>query len=601
MKQNIRETSYFRLEALSPLHVGSGIRYQPGLDYEIRDGFISVLSQNLLFQYMEPLSTEKIAKFSQAIERKNIFNELRNDTNFDSLCRYRKPFNIGRNKSEELHEIHEQFRDASGNPLIPGSSLKGAIRTAILQYLVLNDRQKTLQQELDKLLKSKEINPKYADNGLIKKMLGDDPKYNLMKTVTVGDLVFERQHITPMVSKTTRLINEKDFEAKKFAMGIEAIPKGAVAYGFLSFDEYLKNKANHADCFKFRAMIDTGSVLKFLRNCTSLLIQGEMAFLKGKKGDYLPELLENYRYLNTFNNTLGENEAFFNLGWGIGWRGMTGALLSEDDLKGVRNKLKLAPKHNIFPFPKSRRIALTDHNEVQLLGWVRLSVCTESEYHEAMTQVKMNCRKILREAGERKDLIDKVKAEEDRKLAAIQKEKARREDELRRQREEEERYPWRIHMKRLEGIQDWGTLRTQVLENQELIKFQNNPEVGNFVRELAETVREKWQNKWNQDRDAQVASWLKPSGFEWPPSMAMESNEQSQLSDADKEIIDKIEGLRNWDQYKNSGLIIDNLPGRALNKLRDRFKEWNCEKSDAKQDKKEAWKNLKRQIKHQSV
>ncbi|OPY90896.1 MAG: RAMP superfamily protein [Syntrophus sp. PtaU1.Bin208] len=601
MKENIRETTYFRLEVLTPLHVGSGNRYQPGLDYEILDGSISVLSQNLFFQYMEQLSSEKISRFSQAIEKKTIFNELRNDTHLDSICRYRKPFNIGGNR---LDEIHEQIRDASGNPLIPGSSLKGAIRTAILQYLVHNDRQKPLQQELDKLLGSKKtINPKFADSELIKKMLGDDPKYNLMKTVTVGDLVFERQHIIPMVSKTTRLINKENFEAKKFAMGVEAITKGSVAYGFLSFDEYLKNKANSAECFKFKTILDTGFILKILRHCTSSLIQEEIKFLRGKAGDYLPELLENYRHLNECINTLGENEALFNLGWGIGWRGMTGALLSQDDLnkKGVRDRFKLAQKYTSFPFPKSRRIALTYHNDVQPLGWVRLSVCSEAEYRDAMTKVTINRREILREAAERKDRIDKRKAEENRKLAAIRKEQALRTAELRRQQEEEERYPWRIHLKRLEGIQDWGSLRTQVLENQELIKFQNNPEVGSFVRELAEKVRIKWQSKWNQDRDTDIANWLKPSGFEWPASVTVRRDAQPQLSDADKELMDKIAGLRDWGQYKNSGLNLNSLPDAALHRLRERFKEWNCDRSDAKKDKKEAWKDLKRLIKQHTV
>ncbi len=89
-------------------------------------------------------------------------------------------------------------------------------------------------------------------------------------------------------------------------------------------------------------------------------------------------------------------------------------------------------------------------------------------------------------------------------------------ERLKAEKEEQER-PWR---EILEKVNDWGKFKEIIIESEQLKDYQHLPAVGQAVRDKAEAIRKKYPDKWKRDRnerDSQLAEWLKPSGVTWPP------------------------------------------------------------------------------------
>jgi len=594
--RTIREIHHFRLETISPVHVGSGEVYEPDLDYTLSNGSITIINRALLFQNMEELAPDKIDRFAQAIENRKLFKELSSHEIVRKSLRYENPFD---SKGNFPKNIRQQIRDAAGRPLIPGSSLKGAMRTAIVLALLRMAGGKRLHQEAVTaiLKKGGKIKSELADNALMNGLLGDDPKNNLMRALTVTDIAFGANSIVPLVAKTTRLTHGgKKFADKPFCMGIESLASGSISYGRLSIDRHLMENDEREGCFGFRSSMSLRNLMHALRSRTSSLIDDELEFLNDKSGDNLEHLRSSYESLLRLHDSLGENEVIMNLGWGIGWRGMTGSVLSQDDLNlnNLRAKLNLAVKYSEFPFPKSRRIALTSKG-VELLGWVRMVFCDEDEYRAAVGASQNVLDGILSDAADRSRKLAERRGEEERRYAdRLRREKAREADRLR-QKFEDEKYPWRKPLRRLENVEDWGAFKQVVLENAELAMFREIAEVASSVKKLAEKVRSKWQSNWEGERDDRIAAWLETADVTWTPLAKGHSTVEDAVEVSHEAQV--ISSLKDWGAFKNKQFELAVLPSDALKILRTKLSEWGCDCKGVKPDKKETWKIVNQLLK----
>lgn len=137
-----------RLEFLSPVHIGSGERLSP-LEYQIFDEqsgryFVYTIDFDGWINSLTPDEAKAAAsKFSlsnqtqiweylrNTIDR-NVFMKTKSRTNEEILQKYKVRLK-GTNKSE--NELAPALRNACTSAIIiPGSSIKGAIRTAIIDY-----------------------------------------------------------------------------------------------------------------------------------------------------------------------------------------------------------------------------------------------------------------------------------------------------------------------------------------------------------------------------------------------------------------------------------------------------------------------------------
>ncbi|MCA1985281.1 MAG: type III-A CRISPR-associated RAMP protein Csm5 [Desulfovibrio sp.] len=374
------------LEILTPVHVGSGAVYSNGLEFFIRGQQnarreLQVLQRNWITTIEATLRNDAdINALTQSIAGGNVTRWL-NDHRLlqpqqDGRGLLKHTLSLGNNE-QAPREIREQIRSGLGLPLLPGSSIKGALRTAIVAQLLQGDA--GLRETFANLLQQRNLSAEHADSTLLQHVLGEDPKYNLMRTLRVGDAACQEQALTLYKVRTLSLGQDHGFTPKPFLNVVEGLKPGTTVTSQLSLDCALQRYAagQARECFRFRTQLDAASLLGSLRTLSQRLLREELAFLDGKRGEHIDSLRTSLKELQERSDGLGEGQALFNLGWGIGWKGMTGALLSQDALSRnrgqLRQTLKLAATRVQFPFPKSRKVAIVDGAALPM-GWIQLTV-----------------------------------------------------------------------------------------------------------------------------------------------------------------------------------------------------------------------------------
>ena len=174
------------ITTLSPLHVGSGDRLREGFDFLARDGSLWFADQRRLLNAILDEAAQMgqdDADVIQAITGMTLYDLLDagwlEQSHFDlerRLFRYRLSGQTSTAHKEG--ELHDQIKDAYGRPYLPGSTLKGALRT-MLAWDDLTTRNRTLRaQELDR-------RAKFAAQPVEQGIFGRNPNQDLLRALIV--------------------------------------------------------------------------------------------------------------------------------------------------------------------------------------------------------------------------------------------------------------------------------------------------------------------------------------------------------------------------------------------------------------------------------
>lgn len=399
------------VETITPLHIGSGETLIKDFDFFVDNKRLLLVNRDRMFARIKELGDVKIMEFTAAIEDGNPAEWLKkNGVPLASIASRTAPIP----KNNPPKDIHCQIRDAFGRPLLPGSSLKGAFRTAILRKIAKNEQFNVLQN-------IKPDKPEHADQWVANKLLGQDPKESLMRTLSVGDAVLPESATTVLPVEIMRQVPGNKFAEKHFFITVEAIPATTQASGVVSFDEFLPDQDKKEKCFNFKQRLSLGWLREACLELTTHTIETELTFLNGKKGiDGLPQF---YKGLQKQLEDLKDNEIIIQTAWGAGWRGMTGQLLEQNDLTRERRKqLRLASqeKYLNFPFPKSRRLANENGRNLPM-GWVKLTFTTKEKVKQQEEIVRLQKLDSLRQQEE-KQKEEEEKARREAELALIREE-----------------------------------------------------------------------------------------------------------------------------------------------------------------------------------
>ena len=139
-----------KITAIGPIHVGVGKKLKKiEYIYDKQNNRVYVLDATKTYSYLE--QEGKLGRFQEYIlspekgyknedNSKDIFSFLLKENISKETWEKWKRYDYGITEREDtsLNEIHSFVKDANGNPYIPGSSIKGMIRTALLAYLVGN-------------------------------------------------------------------------------------------------------------------------------------------------------------------------------------------------------------------------------------------------------------------------------------------------------------------------------------------------------------------------------------------------------------------------------------------------------------------------------
>lgn len=135
-----------QLETKSPLFIGNGKSYtKKEYLFDPKRKIVSFLDEQKFFTYLVRHGlTDDYERFILRDVGKNLFSFLQNDCrvsreDMEALIRCRIDAADALDEDHTLKEIQQFVRNPAGQVYVPGSSIKGALRTALLKALLLKN------------------------------------------------------------------------------------------------------------------------------------------------------------------------------------------------------------------------------------------------------------------------------------------------------------------------------------------------------------------------------------------------------------------------------------------------------------------------------
>lgn len=379
-KKIIGEKIPCSIEVLSPVHIGSGVKLAKDIDFTYTNDTVTIVPQSELMNYLEqnPDEMQKFIDGGYKLEKLTI----------GSLG---KKYHIN---GERIFDISEFERNGFGKPYIPGSSIKGSLRTIILKK-VFDGLEENEKQNLLGLVN----NPKkeWASEPIVKKIFGDDSNHNLMRTLEIFDAEFEVVTLEKVLilslsnneatsykwKKMGRDASNQDNPKYATPIFVEALPIGSKGYSSISLSNFLFNNPTAQSELKFseNSLSNINSLISTINNYSIEKLNSEKKFFENlNSSKKLIELINHIELLIAQHSKLKADEFIMRLSWGSGWKGMTGDFINDLDkdekakwIEFFRKKYQMGKKD--FPiFPKTRRIVFEDEKPKYLTGWIKIKL-----------------------------------------------------------------------------------------------------------------------------------------------------------------------------------------------------------------------------------
>ena len=364
-----------KLTTLTPVHTGSGRLLQKDTEFITGRGRAVVIDDK---KVLGIIGKQNIDKWVACIDRGSSLLELirtiKSDVVLDDIAL--RGMELYANNITNSRSLKEQMLSGGDIPVIPGSSIKGSIRTAVLNQL-LEQHQKTPFNHEDVFNRRDKID----DKAIMKKYFGDSPNNDLLRFLTVGDALFEYETCACNVL-SMNIVKDGIRMESRLGQLTECIPAGAETEIRININETqfnlnaAKNLLRPHNYFlhSYTALFD------MINAHTGKLLKEEQAFWNDEKNDsHVAEYLEKLNLIVDEITSCQPLECVLRVGHGSGWLGMTGGWAKEDKFiadqniwNAIEDKSRPNNQKNYldYPFPKSRRM----DDEAELLGFIKLSI-----------------------------------------------------------------------------------------------------------------------------------------------------------------------------------------------------------------------------------
>ena len=369
--------SNVKIETLTPVHIGSGNFLYYNTDFVQvninREPYIAIISEEKIWKL---LGEQHLEKWLAAIARReNVKEFLRRFAPEAKSKDYAKRRMAAFCEVKENDTLKETIHNGLGLPYIPGSSIKGAIRTALIASLA-----HTIQgKEIKIQARDRRGNTLIEASAVEKELFGDDPNSDVFRFIQVGDAYFEKntEIATRLVNLNYRK-NETDLLDASKSQLVEAI--GTKAESMLQ----LKISKPYYDFVKRKypptgnlPVTSIGDLFRFINDHTRKLTEEEIQYWSGidKTGgdNYVDEMK---KILEAIDQCEAGKSCVLRIGHASGWRFITGAWT--EALRNFKDVVVPATRPNNrnyveYDFPKTRRL----DEDSYFLGFVKLTL-TES-------------------------------------------------------------------------------------------------------------------------------------------------------------------------------------------------------------------------------
>lgn len=365
------------LEVLSPVHIGSGIKLAKGFNFISEGGTTKIVPQSEIEEYLRN-NPEEIQNFDRPDYRPlEILKKINKYRCYNIYC--------------NVSDILEFIRDAKGNPFIPGSSVKGSLRTSIISNKInsLNENEKS-----SLLGKTDFRGQKFAAKEIEKIIFGEDSNKNVMRLFNIFDIFFYNKDIdlykinvislkdtqgTDFLWKVMRR-NQNNTSNHSQATSIysEMLQPGSKANFSFKIDKFLFDNSKADSELKLKNYINSiliENLINDINDYTLRLLKSEIDFFtKLNSSNNLDKVVKSLNKMKTdLENIIFKKEqsVIMRISWGSGWKFMTGDFIPEEILVNIKSRLRLG-KNNFNFFPKSRKIVFDGNQPDTLAGFIRI-------------------------------------------------------------------------------------------------------------------------------------------------------------------------------------------------------------------------------------
>lgn len=365
--------SRIKIETITPVHIGSGNILKNNNDFVVDNEDIYIIDPARILQL---IGEENLSSWVAIIERGGSQKE------YVKSKAGATPDEYSLRKIESFCDVKggdtlkECMHNGMGLPYIPGSSIKGAIRTAVLATLASREQGlETLVKDNKGKVNSKQIEAKF---------FGGSPNEDIFRFLQIGDAYFAKgsevaiRMIMGLNITTSNDLQPQKTEKPQIVEAInERIQSEFSIKKSLSHYEKVRERGNIGEMPEDIKTLE--NLFNTINNHTEKLVRQEIEFWQdisdeGYIGaeDYIETMDGILSIIEKCHKNKGK-ECVLRIGHASGWRFITGAW-SEKLNNFKRDIVPASRLKNInyvgYEFPKSRRI----DEEGFLLGFVKLSV-----------------------------------------------------------------------------------------------------------------------------------------------------------------------------------------------------------------------------------
>ena len=354
------------IETLSPVHIGSGHKLQLGYDVVVREGRTYRVREEALFAGKldaaggDQSKVERLLRGLPAVQLLDATDYQRRE-----LFRYILPGEPRDAKNEGF--VQEQIKDAFDCAYIPGSTLKGALRTTLLWGIL---------SRCELAIDHGRLNDdrRYAAQPLERMVMGPDPNHDWLRAMLVADsrgLACE----SCLRLVTCCIYRSHKPSSREIAPAIEALAADTSLAMELAVDEYLLSD-QVAEKLGWQGKRSWLAYLVALAQdwARQHIAREAQFFENGPDGPR-----DFYRTLARRLDGLQENEFLLQIGWGAGWEAKTlgSDLLRQNDgaFEALVARYDMTTEETRWPgdpYPRTRALTLQGDRLADPMGWVKV-------------------------------------------------------------------------------------------------------------------------------------------------------------------------------------------------------------------------------------
>lgn len=247
-----------QIKILSPVHIGCGDVYEP-TGFVIKNGKLIEFDEIKFIESLNTIEREELSKKCMGNDWLEVFKFIKNKYKDEiggrqvNICKglishYERVLS-GNQREKAKFEIEKTATLPDGRPYIPGSSIKGSLRTAYLSELAMRQRfEKCWKEFLDRrdLKSDKDIYYNIGKKHVAKKLEGkllnirerdnsDDP----FRLVKISDFL-PSENVKTKIVYATNWKKKEERKAKGPYQILEVIERGSIFEGTISINKKIE-------------------------------------------------------------------------------------------------------------------------------------------------------------------------------------------------------------------------------------------------------------------------------------------------------------------------------------------------------------------------